>query len=1418
MKWIRKKTFGRCLSVALVVALLMPVRFTSVFATNEIREGQEDSESGSEKGHIHTFACHDDYELVCSNEEEDHIHTEECYTYPEDAPLVCGLKEGEIHIHDEAGFTCTPTEVMILTCEKEEHKHSRKCFEEGAGTASPTKSATPSASGSPTASATSSASASPDSSATPGSTATPGASGVPTASGIPSAAPENTPAGSDASSSPSNGSSVENSPSVPAQSEAPSETTAPDEGDPDAPDEGSDKDSSAAATPEDHPSSGDDEDGDESDNENNSAPEEKPGDGNDTSDGEKNESEDDADNQKIDEETPPLAEQPRSIGASADKENTTGTGESAGTEADKKPAGTNNASGSDADTDTDKDADKDTEEPACGMEEHEHTEECYTVIYACRKAETESVYAWNWYWGEEEAPEELQGISTIDADSQTQEYDSSKEWTMTLESSKKRMTVSSLEKEYLPRQIEAVKVEITENEEGEEQRQETSEIMDISWEVESGELSTAEQETNKVVLRAVPEAGNESDESSDTEKITAFSMDEEETEEKIEAENLPEMRMTLWSVARDGLVHNNDELKEAFEAAVPGEETIIRLGDSFDVTDGIDIGNKDNSDTYNIILDLNGCTLTYTASDGGSGVNRLFFLRNASIFTIKDSNSGGGINCNLGKEAPIVVAGGGELNIEGGTISCPESNSAVSTGSAWTGGADTTVTGAVINLKGGKIINSGTDSGNGGGIFFNSNGTLNISGGEITGNKGAFGGGVYVKDGTLNISGGEIVGNTSMTRGGGVYLENSKLIMNGGTVEGNTGGNGGGICGYNGSNAGISGGSITGNTANYNGGGVYLATGQLTITDNGEITGNTSTECGGGIYAKNVAINMSGGIVGNNTATEDGGGIYFAEGKMTLSGGEIKSNVSDWPHNHSNVNGGEPNRGGGGIFAGGELNMSGGTIADNKTGASGGGIEVSQANTNPGFAYTGTLTMTGGDISGNIAEHHEGGGIRIDSNRDNVISGGTISGNKTNTMQDWGGGGIFVGSGSQLKVLNAVVSDNEAAGYGGGVCGCPTGQIGILTISGTAIYNNSAKRENNPQNQLKPNTEGGNVGEYGKDFFSAAKQETPESVVFGTMLGGGDADWIGKVDGKDVVIRRGSQKTGRVFGLDAFPTSADIEKAVGASAVTISGNHSNTNGAGIMSNGLLIMGESASSNSWSLPAEKLYKNVSGSTVQQNGGEFEFYLLSKKPVISTKGEISFEDNSTLTDNLISKAQNDNKGRILFEIENGTAGKHTYYVAEKKGTDTDVTYDRRIFKVEVTLEKKTVISGSGASGEILAVRETITSVVSEDGSDTKITEITFSNTTKATPRPTPTPTDDPPGEVQPPSETPDVPVVTPTPGAAATPSAGNTITPGATVTPRVTPAVTVTPRVTPGTATTPRVTATPRITPGDRKSVV
>ena len=190
-----------------------------------------------------------------------------------------------------------------------------------------------------------------------------------------------------------------------------------------------------------------------------------------------------------------------------------------------------------------------------------------------------------------------------------------------------------------------------------------------------------------------------------------------------------------------------------------------------------------------------------------------------------------------------------------------------------------------INISGSAKINNNTANRWGGAICLrqdsNQSTTLNMRGGEISGNKATKeGGAVHVLDKQCQffLYDGKITGNTSGD-GGAIYLnqEPSWLIMQGGEISGNTAtGNGGGVYIYrSGSVCQLYSGKIENNKASGNGGGIYINpsnSGQLKVGNKPIVQNNTVSGKANNVYLPSgktltIEIGMSkGASIGVTTA------------------------------------------------------------------------------------------------------------------------------------------------------------------------------------------------------------------------------------------------------------------------------------------------------------------------------------------------------------------------------------------------------------------------------------------------------------------------------------------------------------------------------------------------------------------------
>ena len=490
-----------------------------------------------------------------------------------------------------------------------------------------------------------------------------------------------------------------------------------------------------------------------------------------------------------------------------------------------------------------------------------------------------------------------------------------------------------------------------------------------------------------------------------------------------------------------------------------------------------------------------------------------------------------------------------------------------------------------------------------------------------------------VDRGTLDINGGYIVGSGSNgTPGGGIYVDNGTVNLRGGVIAANRGSSGGGIFFQNGT-LNISGGAVTGNEV---------------------INGHTDN--GGGIFVQNGTLNLSGGYVTNNYKACD----------CDVCQGDVNNT-----------------HGGGGIALANSsaMNMTGGYVTGNYSGLAGGGIYAGFHSHNVKF------TMSGGTIASNCAELGEGGGLRIAGGTDGVIQATNkvyITNNITNTNNDWGGGGIFVQDKGNLNITNALITDNTAGGYGGGVAACPTGETLITHTDGAAIYENIdyGKKMSGGGNDKTADKEVAQKNDTftsngHKDYFCVRSGgNNPISLVTGRMLGDGAANWTGSSDGKHITISKTGYATANyLFGLAADPNSEAIAAAKNAARVIITGNQSSIHGGGIMTNGGLILGKreaivTATPELDIIGTKALLKD---GVAQDSGRDFTFQLTDETgKVFGTATSDAATGQFTISpDEQYSQAET-----------------RTYTLSEVNDNRAGITYDTDVHTIQVTVSEKTV----------------------------------------------------------------------------------------------------------------------------------
>ena len=636
--------------------------------------------------------------------------------------------------------------------------------------------------------------------------------------------------------------------------------------------------------------------------------------------------------------------------------------------------------------------------------------------------------------------------------------------------------------------------------------------------------------------------------------------------------------------------------------------------------------------TKDTTIDLNGHTLTISKD------HQCFVVQYGAKLTIMDSQAPSEETVDLGGSNPY--GNTASLSEDGSTLTYYITESTAN----GTGTTETLIKHKVPLANAGKILcKEGSDQV----IKVENGGTLELKSGVLQGTGVRHI--VYVEDGTLNVSGGYIVGGGSDDMpGGGIYVGSGAVK---GTVN-------------------IQGGVVAANCGNF-GGGIYVVGGELTISG-GAVTGN-------GVF---------------NGHDDDGAGIYVNSGTLKLSGNGYVTNNSKscdctgCPIDTNNTHGG----GGIALANGSTMEMSGGYVTGNFSTLAGGGIYAGYYAGDGGVKFT----MSGGTIAANCAQYGEGGGLRIGGG-DN---GGTygvirtegkvyITNNKTLTTDDWGGGGIFVQEGGHLSVMDALITNNKAGGFGGGVGACPTGKTLIVNEDGAAIYGNEASGT-----QMS-------IGGNGKDYDRSLAQKSPVfmmnngyqdyfcvrnsnganepiSLVTGLMAGGGAANWKGSCDEKPVTIgRTGYAAAKYLFGLTANPDDTAKGQAVSAARVIITGNSSGVHGGGIMTNGGLILGDPKGKVVTATPELDITgtKALVKDGVRQEGLKgFQFQFQLKDSTGKVVGEATADDTT---------------GEFTFQdIEFSQVGDYTYTLSEIKGDRTDVTYDSTEHTIQVAIAEKTI----------------------------------------------------------------------------------------------------------------------------------
>ena len=211
-------------------------------------------------------------------------------------------------------------------------------------------------------------------------------------------------------------------------------------------------------------------------------------------------------------------------------------------------------------------------------------------------------------------------------------------------------------------------------------------------------------------------------------------------------------------------------------------------------------------------------------------------------------------------------------------------------------------------------------------------------------------------------------------------------------------------------------GTVTGGRNPQNGGGFAIDSAvvrleDLTITGNEAVGGNGNGEVGGGgIYASHADVTMRKVTVSQNRVTEsssDGGGILVRYGSLTMDNCHVEGNTA-------------PDCGGGMILRHSVLNVAK-SFFENNTAKFGAGIYF-------------------GDTPNEAEEGCSG-------EHNHLITDSTISGNMVLDPENGIGGGMYVGTTSNLTLRNSKLLNNNGASQGGAIVAYSAGTIELDDVS-----------------------------------------------------------------------------------------------------------------------------------------------------------------------------------------------------------------------------------------------------------------------------------------------------------------------------------------------------------------------------------
>ncbi len=594
------------------------------------------------------------------------------------------------------------------------------------------------------------------------------------------------------------------------------------------------------------------------------------------------------------------------------------------------------------------------------------------------------------------------------------------------------------------------------------------------------------------------------------------------------------------------------------------------------------------------------------------------------------ANFGAIVACKKGYVNQVIsVEDGGTLNLQGGMITTPR---------ALGNDGHVIFSQGAVYISGGYVTN-GNGGGWGGGLCITgANGSREMTGGVVAGNKAASGGGVYADRGsTLKLTGGIISGNATYSDsdglGGGIFVSGGSVTDSGGYIPNNKYAK---YCGNDGQ-------------GDHGGGGLAANNGTHVIISGGQITGNYSEEAGGGVYVTNLKqqgkawLNITGGNIASNVSyRSEGAGIRVGQRVDAMISGASKDSPVYITNNHCMS---RFDWGGGGVFVQGD--------SDNDA-----------SNAGRLFVYSSYIgSNTAGGYGGGVAVCPTGKTL-VTNTKGTAIFGNTDAGGADNYDSENNNGNPHLSGGGHQKD-----EDQYAYNY------VDKNGDHVFRDSGHADFFLAAKGHITPGAVVS----GKMLGDI--DARYSGSIELTDRITI-------PANGVAQV----------KNSIGLSSGVSA--TDKTATEAVQKNATTfITGNYSWDHGGGIMSNGDLYLGQPADPYVYPSLKLKATKELDGRTLED--GEFEFTVYRKdsdtakapswdnngnfshvgcefvKSAKNTAGNIAFDLSEKLSELLSKQFKASGTGETTYyDI--------TYYLVENAGDELGVKYDHAVYEIKVKVK--------------------------------------------------------------------------------------------------------------------------------------